>query len=328
MTRRRFLWSLTATVAAAAAIISWVGDGGGAFRLGNIPNGRTDGSPSARGFPKTFTDYHGFELTLPKPPARIASQALATDSFLFATVPPERIVAVSMYATEPQYSNIVELVRHYNIPSIRDAEYAIRLDPDLLLISNISRADFTDLVRQAGVPTYSMRTVFGSLDEISVGLRTIGELTGEPETAAVALAEFEAAIEAVLSKRPAVAQHPPPRVLALSGYSYTSGKGSLFEDIVQVLGAINVGSEQGIGEWGKVGSEQIAGWNPDWIVSGTGGADPSDVLQKLLADPAISVTTAGNKKQVLVVEDRHYLAMSQHVVHLVNAIAEALYGSG
>ena len=327
MTRRTFLWSLAATVAVAAALITWVGDGGGTFRLSDIPNGETGAAPSGRGFPKSFTDYHGFELTLGKPPARIASQALATDSLLFAAVPPERIVAVSMYATEPQYSNIVEIVRRYNIPSIRDAEYAIRLDPDLLLISNISRADFTDLVRQGGIPTYSMSTVFSSLDEISAGLRTIGELTGEPEAAATAIAELEAAIEAAVSKRPAATQHSPPRVLALSGFSYSSGKGSLFEDIVEVLGAINVGSEQGLGAWGKVGSEQIAGWNPDWIVSGTGGAERSDVLRKLLADPAIATTTAGRKAQVLVVEDHYYLTMSQHVVHLVNAIAEALYGA-
>ena len=68
-------------------------------------------------------------------------------------------------------------------------------------------------------------------------------------------------------------------------------------------------------------------WYPDWIVSGTGGAEPPDVVRKLLADPAIAATTAGRKAQVLVVEDHYYLTMSQHVVHLVNAIAEALYGT-
>ena len=91
------------------------------------------------------------------------------------------------------------------------------------------------------------------------------------------------------------------------------------------LGAVNVGSEQGLGEWGKVGGEQIAVWNPDWIVTGAGGGDPAEVKARLAADPAVAVTAAGRNGRILVVEDRHYGTTSQHIVHLMQAIAEALY---
>ena len=154
------------------------------------------------------------------------------------------------------------MVRRHGIPALRDAEQAIRLQPDLLLVSNISRADFTDLARKAGIPTYAMRTVFRSLAEIENGLLRIGDLTGEPQAAAAAAAEFKAAVEAAAARRPPGGRHSPPRVLALSGFSSSYGKDSLFEDIVTKLGAVNVGSEQGLGEWGKVGGEQIAVWNP------------------------------------------------------------------
>ena len=315
-----------ASAAAAAALVFWVGDGGGVFRFSGAPDGQGGPAPSGAGFPRTFTDFHGFALTLPQAPARIASQSLPTDHLLFAVVPVERIAAVSIYADRPQYSNVVRLVRRHGIPALRDAEQAIRLQPDLLLVSNISRADFTDLARKAGIPTYAMRTVFRSLAEIENGLLRIGDLTGEPQAAAAAAAEFKAAVEAAAARRPPGGRHSPPRVLALSGFSSSYGKDSLFEDIVTKLGAVNVGSEQGLGEWGKVGGEQIAVWNPDWIVTGAGGGDPAEVKARLAADPAVAVTAAGRNGRILVVEDRHYGTTSQHIVHLMQAIAEALYG--
>ncbi len=318
---------LLAAAAAAAALVFWVGDGGGVFRFSGAPGGYGGSSPPGAAFPRTFTDFHGVEVTLAQAPARIASQSLPTDHLLFAVVPAERIAAVSAYAGLQQYSNVVDLVRRRGIPALRGAEQAVRLQPDLLLVSNISRADFTDLVRNAGIPTYAMRTVFRSLEEIADGLRRIGDLTGEPEAAAAAVAGFEAATAAAVAKRPPGGGHSPPRVLALSGFSYSYGEGSLFEDIVTKLGAVNVGSEQGLGEWGKVGKEQIAAWNPDWIVTGSGGSNPTDVAERLAADPAVAVTAAGQKRQILVVENRHYVTTSHHVVHMMQAIAEALYDS-
>ncbi len=318
------VWLLAA---AAAALVFRVGDGGGVFRFAGEPGENYKPLPAGSRFPRTFTDFHGFEITLEKAPAGIASQSLPTDHLLFAVVPVERVAAVSIYAGHSQYSNVADMVRRHGIPSIRGAEQVIRLQPDLLLISNISSADFTDLVRKAGIPTYAMRTVFRSLEEIENGLRRIGDLTGETEAAVEASAEFAAAVEASTAKRPPSGRHSPPRVLALSGFSYSYGKGSLFEDIVTRLGAVNVGSEQGLGEWGKVGSEQVAVWNPDWIVTGSGGGDPAEVMERLTDDPAVAVTAAGRNKHILVVEDRYYMTTSQHVVHLMQAIAEALYGS-
>ena len=321
-----------AAAAAVAAVVFWIGDGGGIFRFAGAPGESGGGASAGAGFPRTFSDFHGLPVTLAKAPRRIASQSLPTDHLLFAVVPAERIAAVSAYADRPQYSNVAALVRRRGIPSMRDAEQAIRLRPDLLLASNISRADFADLVRGAGIPTYVMRTVFRSLDEIEGGLRRIGDLSGERQAADAAVAEFRAAAAAAAAMRPAGGRHDPPRVLALTGFSYSSGAGSygagsLFADIMEKLGAVNVGSEQGLGEWGKVGREQIAAWNPDWIVAGAGGDDPAEAAARLAADPAVAVTAAGRKGRILVVEDRYYLATSQHVVHLMRAVAEALYGS-
>lgn len=327
MSNRSWLLVLIGSIAAAAGLILLVGDGGGVFQLADAPVGHGDGPASAQEFPRTFTDFHGFEVTLPAPPQRIASQALPTDQFLFALLPPQRIVAVSDFAASPQYSNIVDLVRRHKIPPIRDAEYAIRLDPDLLLVSSISRADFTDLVRQGGVPTFTLETVFNSLDEIKAGIAHVGELTGEREAAERVISEFEARIERAIAMRRPSSGSAPPRILALSSFAYSYGKGSLFEDIVTRLGGANVGSEYGLAEWGKVSNEQIAGWDPDWIVSGTGGAPIAEVRRKLLADPAVRATTAGRLEQIVVLEDRHYLTMSQHVIHLIEALADALYGA-
>ena len=77
-----------ASAAAAAALVFWVGDGGGVFRFSGAPDGQGGPAPSGAGFPRTFTDFHGFALTLPQTPARIASQSLPTDHLLLPSFPP------------------------------------------------------------------------------------------------------------------------------------------------------------------------------------------------------------------------------------------------
>ena len=118
---------------------------------------------------------------------------------------------------------------------------------------------------------------------------------------------------------------PRRRVLAFSSFAYTYGEGSLFDHIVTALGAVNVGAEQGIGPYASISSEHVASWNPDWIVCAGEPDSIESVRERLLADPGVAVTAAGRERQILVVDNRRYLSMSQHAVGLMEALAVVLY---
>ena len=91
-------------------------------------------APAPAGFPRTVRDYLGDALRLAGPPSRIASQALVTDHFLFAVVPPSRIAAVSAVAHDPRYSFVADALAGLDVGVVDDGEALLRRRPDLLLV--------------------------------------------------------------------------------------------------------------------------------------------------------------------------------------------------
>ena len=275
-------------------------------------------------FPRTITDHYGDVLILERAPQRIASQALTIDHFLLATVPPDRIVAMSNYALDERYSFAVDEAQRAGAVVATDVEAVVLRAPDVMLAAHSARADQVELARSAGIPVIRLLTIFDDFDQIAEQLTMMGRITGEDEKARSVVAEMRRRAAAAKALRPANAK--PVRILALTVYSSSYGKGSLFEYIVNELGAVNVGSEKGLGPYGQISAEQVASWNPDWIVAGAENASIEEVRNRMMKDPGVSVTEAGRTGQVLVVQNREFLTMSQHSVELMESIAAAIYG--
>ncbi len=278
--------------------------------------------PAPAGFPRTVRDYGGDDLRLPRPPSRIASQALVTDHFLLAVVPPSRIAAVSPVAHDPRYSHVADLVAGMDVAVVDDGEALLRRRPDLLLVSHTARADLIALARAAGIPTFRLLTVFEDFAQITDGLATVGRLTGEERAAARVVARFRERVAAVRARRHDAT--PPLRVLPYVAFSGTFGTGSLLDHILTELGAVNVAAEQGIGPHATISAEQIAAWNPDWIIADAADGEEDAVRRRLLDQPGVAVTVAGRTGQVLVIEHRRFMTMSQYAADLLETVAAAL----
>jgi iron complex transport system substrate-binding protein len=286
-----------------------------------------DGSPGIRtgsaAYPRKAVDSDGFTVTIARPSRRIVSQYWSIDEQVYSVVPPERVVAVSETAYLPSISNVYDKVRRYRPVIATDPERVLRLDPDLMLVSNSSRADFCAIVRSAQIPIYREFTMFTTLQQVAETTRLTGYVTGEDKAAAEQIALFWADIQRAAAKRPANAPHP--RILGF-GSSYGYGKETLFNDIVRVLGGINVGAEAGLKGYDEVNSEQIVRWNPEWIVSSAPKGQTKQVLARLMADPGIAVTQAAQQGRILVFEEHIVLPMSPFTRIFVTMLAEALYG--
>ncbi|MYA79742.1 MAG: ABC transporter substrate-binding protein [Acidobacteriia bacterium] len=309
---------------AALFVAAWRFGGDLAPLAGTQPT--SEGASASEPFPRTARDIHGVELTLDGAPQSLASQALVTDYFLFAVVPHERIVAVSTVAHDPRHSYVADIVSRMDVVVTSDPEAVLRRKPELMLVAESARADYVEMTRASGVPVFRMRTVSETFDQIAEGLKTTGYLTGEDAAADREIDRLRERIRAARARRPEDA--PAPRVLAFSSFAYTYGEGSLFDHIVTALGGVNVGAEQGIGPYGSISSEHVASWNPDWIVCGGEPDSNESVRERLLADPGVAVTAAGRERQILVVDNRRYLSMSQYAVGLMEALAAALYPEG
>lgn len=273
-------------------------------------------------YPREAVDADGFRVRIPSKPMRIASQYWSIDEYLYSVVPAERVVAVSETAFVKGVSNVLDFTAKFKPELASDPERLLRVNPDLIIVSSGSRVDFTSLVRSSGIPVYRMFIDFTKLEQVEEYIRLIGYLTGEDQCAETVARQFHTGVAHAAHRRPEGARRP--RVLGMGGrFSY--GSETLFDDIVKTVGAVNPAAEAGLKGYEMASSEQLARWNPEWIVAGASEGAIEQTRQRILADPGVALTEAGRKGQVVVLENRVFMPMSPYAAARVTALAEALW---
>jgi iron complex transport system substrate-binding protein len=283
--------------------------------------GESSGAFASTPYPRELRDGSGATLKLITRPQRIVSQTLGTDEILLAICSSERIAGLSWASVDPHYSPVVDQARALNVPVIKGAEEILRLNPDLIFVASYSRAEVIDLLRTAGAPIFRFSN-YDSLEEIKSNIRTLGYAVGEDDRAAKLITQMESEIEAVRARAPAGSHRP--RIISYSG-GVTAGAGTLYDDVIGVVGAINIPAEHGLKGFPKISSEQIAAWDPDFLITGAPPGKFDEARQALLADPAIASSRAGRAGKIIVLDNRYYLSVAQYIVRTIEALADGLY---
>ena len=280
-------------------------------------------------YPREAIDSDNMRIPIPRPAHRIVSQYWSIDDYVYSVAPPESIVAVSQSAYARSYSNVYLLAEKFRPVIATDPERVLDLNPDLILVSSDGRGDYTSLVRSTGVPVYRMQSTFHTLDQVKKTILLTGYLLGQDAAAHIVAAQFQARIDEGRAK--AQAAHArgmaPLHILGLAG-RHGYGARTLFDDVLRTVGAINVAAEHGLDSYTPVSFEQIAQWNPDWIVAGADRGQTKLVLKQLLEDPAVAVTKAARDHHILVLENDIMQPMSPFSARCVTTLANALYGAG
>src|SRR5581483_10904062 len=90
-------------------------------------------------------------------PRRIASLNLAADEMLADLVSPDRIVAVTTFVDDPQQSNVVgRLPSSITRVTHAQLEKLVEMQPDLVIVSDFTEADFLQLLEASGLRYYRM----------------------------------------------------------------------------------------------------------------------------------------------------------------------------
>jgi iron complex transport system substrate-binding protein len=274
-------------------------------------------------YPRHAVGADDERVTIAARPKRIVSQGWAADEFLYAVVPPERVVGVSESAYQDRISNVYELARRYGPVVANDPERVLRADPDLVVTRVDARSDVPGLLRAAGIPLYRTNTTFQTLRSIEEHIRLVGYLTGEDARAELEVVRFRTIVERAAARKPGGARSP--RVLGLGG-TYSYGSQTLMTDILRVLGAENVAATNGMVGYDRVTDEHVVRWNPEWIVAGADRGQVSSVRERLLGNPAIAATEAAQRGQIVVLENHVFLPLSPFTAALVDVLSLAFYG--
>ena len=122
-----------------------------------------------------------------------------------------------------------------------------------------------------------------------------------------------------------------PRVAFLyvrgtAGVYYLFGEGSGIDSMIESLGAVDVAEEIGwVGEK-PMTSEALVALNPDILLVMTKGLESAGGVDGLIeAQPSIALTTAGENRRIIDVEDTLIFAGGTRIPDVLDGLARAIY---
>jgi cobalamin transport system substrate-binding protein len=312
-------------IAAMVAVLALVVAGIEVTRRLKTPADAITTVPAAtRPFPRELRDAKGETLTLEREPQRIVSQTLGTDEILLAICQPERVVALSDLAEDGDYSNVVEEARQIPGRATQGTEQILQFKPDLIFVASYSRAESVELLKASKAPVFRFAN-FDSIADIKSNIRTVGYATGTDAAAEKLIRQMDTDLAAVSARIPK--GESPLRVMSYDQLGYTAGSNTIFDDVVRAAGAVNVCAEQGIKGFAKINSEKILEWQPDFLITGANRGKEKSVRDRLLEDPAVATSRAGRAGRIVVIDSRHFLTVSHHVMGFVEDLAKGIYGN-
>ncbi|HET7559893.1 MAG TPA: ABC transporter substrate-binding protein [Limnochordia bacterium] len=275
---------------------------------------------AAGSYPLTITDAAGHKITFDRAPQRVASIFLGADEMLLALLPPERLVMISAFATDPTQSFAVDAAQKIpNRLQKADAEQILAVRPDVVFAAPFNDPNVLKQLSDLGVKVVQVQAT-DSIAEIEAQLLEIGRIVdAEPQSQAL-VAGMKTRLAALADQTGAISHKW--RVLDYSPWQFTAGAGTTVDQTITAAGAINVAAEAKVSGWGKIGPEQIVAWNPDVIIYGDGS--PGFGAQ-LAADPALQSVAAVKNHRIYQVPARDLGALSQHIVDAVYDLAQVLY---
>lgn len=213
-------------------------------------------------------------------PSRVVSINLCTDQLAMLLAAPGQLVSVSMLATEPQSSAMVEEARAYP-PNYGQAEQVFLLRPDLVLAGTYTAQGTVALLRRLGVTVVEVPPA-NALADVAQQVRMVGESMGRDAEAEALVAEFEAGLADL---RLDGATPIPAAIYYPNGY--TTGSGTLADEILRISGFGNVGAAAGVTGGGVLPLELLVMAAPQMIVTSSPYPGASRA-EEVLVHPALA----------------------------------------
>jgi iron complex transport system substrate-binding protein len=254
-----------------------------------------------------------------KKPIRIIAHAVGVTEILWAICPRERIVAFNDLAADPKFSFIPDEVRRRGpIFWTPETELVLGYQPDLVFTVFYSSVEFKEKLSQAKVRFFDLG-YFGTMESIQYQALLIGRLIGEEGNAEALVRLIDEKIREIRERLPQTGKSP--RVLYYDENGYVPGRTSNFTSICEIVGARNVGEEQGIKSWIQIDHETLLKWDPDIIVV----PEESHLKNLLMTNRILSHARAVQEGRVYSMPGIYLRVDSQYMILSANELAGIVY---
>ena len=212
-------------------------------------------------------------------PRRVVSMNVCTDQLAMLIAGEGQLHSVSVLASDANSSAMTEEAKAYAVNHALGEEIFL-MRPDLVLAGTYSSRATVGLLRTLGVTVEEFAPA-RSFDDIRGNLLRVGELLDREERANELVAELDAGL-AALAATPASGRS----VALYDANSYTTGKGTLANEIFHAAGLANVAEAMGITGSGRVPLELLIVARPDIVASSFREYGAPALAQETFVHPA------------------------------------------
>ncbi|ABM80043.1 ABC transporter substrate-binding protein [Hyperthermus butylicus] len=270
-----------------------------------------------------LVDALGREVTLARPPERIASLAPSITEVVCALGACDRLVAVdniSMSIVERELG--AEAVKLVSVGSFwqPSSELVLSANPDMVLACSGVPAQeaMVGQLEDADIKVFFLRCDRSrNIGDIYWDISTLGVMLNETAKASEIIEEIQARLQSVAT---AVANETSPTVALVvymdSNGVYVAGGGNFQDNLIQLAGGVNVfGDYYG---WPMISYEDIVVRDPDYIVVTSMGT-ANDTIS-LIKSTLLSKTKAYSEGHVCIVTGEAVDVLSRPSVRIADAV--------
>ena len=263
--------------------------------------------PDNISWPRNIT-VAGNEIVIEERPDNVLTISLGHDEILFGISDDSQIVGTTIFAQE-EGSNIKN--KSYGLPTITtDPESIITLDPDIVFADPYASVELIDTLTDLGIlviQTPLNNDISGRKNDVWF----MAYITGNLDQAQTLIEDIDNKIN-VLSDI-TENNNVKKKVLTLSWWDsyWTAGTGSTEDSIINLAGAINIASENGIESNTTIDKEKLISMNPEIILITQSVAwGGQDFYDQLFLDTSLSSIEAIKNNNVFLVNPNWWGTLS------------------
>ena len=263
--------------------------------------------PDNISWPRNIT-VSGNEIVIEERPDNVLTISLGHDEILFGISDDSQIVGTTIFAQE-EGSNIKN--KSYGLPTITtDPESIITLDPDIVFADPYASVELIDTLTDSGIlviQTPLNNDISGRKNDVWF----MAYITGNLDQAQTLIEDIDNKIN-VLSDI-TENNNVKKKILTLSWWDsyWTAGTGSTEDSIINLAGAINIASENGIESNTTIDKEKLISMNPEIILITQSVAwGGQDFYDQLFLDTSLSSIEAIKNSNVFLVNPNWWGTLS------------------
>ncbi len=211
---------------------------------------------------------------------RVVSINLCADQLVSLLANRESILSVTHLSADPSISYVASRVTDIPVNYGRSEE-VLALRPDLVVAGRFAARPAVAMLQRFGVEVVDL-PIPESFADIRAQVRFLSRRLGVAPRGEEMVEEMDRQLGAI-----SIGDRPGPRALVLGVRGFTSGTGTLVDEVLAAAGLRNVAVELGIDGYGQIGLEEILRADPEIVVINQPTAAFPSLARDVLAHPAL-----------------------------------------